>query len=63
MYEDQNKMMLMINKREAEERKARVLNQVNQMVISGDITFAQLQELSAIAYEKEQKDDARSSDG
>jgi len=65
MYEDQKQMFKNMAIAESKARKAHiinVLNQVNQMVINGEILFEQLQELSAVAYEKEQKEDARASD-
>jgi hypothetical protein len=65
MYEDQKQMFKNMAIAEAKARKAHiinVLNQVNQMVINGEISFEQLQELSTVAYEKEQKEDVRTSD-
>ena len=47
--------------KEAEARNSATVTQFKQLVIDGAVTFEQLQELSSIAYEKEQINDARTS--
>jgi hypothetical protein len=59
---DQKAMFKMMAEREAKDKKARVLFQIKDMVMNGDISFEEIRALAHIAYEKEQKDDARTSD-